>query len=490
MTANPPKTIPGRKTLPFNEDAEYSVVGGLILHPKKISVVAPLVSAEDFYHPILRVMFEAICALAAESKPVDELSIHEKMSTLGTVGRLRAVNGAAFFAEATSRVVTVENIDYHAKMVRGKATARRTIEAAHEILLDGAGEYGEAAEFVARSQARFSEIARGASTGKGVLSVRVLLNDALRELESRFEHRGQLAGLTSGFRGLDYRTGGAQLGDLIVIAGRPSMGKTALADGMMLAAARQGIPGLKFSLEMSALSLILRWLATEARVDGMKLKTGYLDTRDWINLTKAATFLAEAPLWIDDSPTSTIAEVSAKTIEWRGDVERGGKHKIAQVQLDYLQLLGGKINRNSNREQEVAGNSRGCKMLATETKVVFVLLSQLNRNVESRQDKRPMMSDLRESGAVENDADTIHLVYRDEYYNKDSPDRGVAEVITCKQRNGDTGTTRLAFLNQYTRFENLAEVEDEAEYAPPPPPVPASSRWTGPRRPSPGESQD
>ena len=274
-----------------------------------------------------------------------------------------------------------------------------------------------------------------------------------------------MTGVATDYLKFDEMTAGFQPGDLVIIAARPSMGKTAFAmNCAQNAALNHGIPTLVFSLEMSKESLIERVLCSEARVESQKLRSGFLETRDWIGITKAAGRIAEAPMWIDDSGAPSLMEIRAKCRRWRSDsaVFPQGIEQLGLVVVDYLQLVHGTPQgREQNREREISEISRGFKALAKELKVPVVALSQLNRSVESRADKRPMASDLRESGAIEQDADVICFIYRDEFYNKETADKGVAEIIIGKQRNGPTGTARLNFQSQYTRFENLAEDRSE-----------------------------
>jgi replicative DNA helicase len=452
----------GRKVLPNSPEAEASVIGGILLHPKAFMQVVELVSPEDFYHPAHAAIFQAMIELDETGKPIDAITVAEQMRSNDSIGRLRAVNGEAYFIELMSQVVTIENIAFHGRMVRGKATVRHLIEAAQEIAAHGYGEYGDVEDFIDNAERSVFEIAQRTQRSS-FEPIRKILGAAIKAVEKRYDRKQAITGVPSGYHKLDAMTAGFQPSELIIIAARPSMGKTSLVmNAVQNAAIEFGVPALVFSLEMSKESLVERLLCSESRVDSQRLRGGFLDQRDWINLTKAASRISEAPIWIDDSGAPTLLEVRAKARRWRSDPniwKQPEQHGI--IVIDYLQLIQGRpAGREQNREREISEISRGLKALAKELRVPVIALSQLNRAVESRGDKRPMLSDLRESGAIEQDADVIAFIYRDEFYNKESTDKGVAEVIIGKQRNGPTGTVRLAFLNQYTRFENLAERDE------------------------------
>lgn len=452
------------RVLPWSQDAEMSVVGGILLHPAAFVQVADLVQPEDFYHPAHAAIFEAMVALDHASKPIDAITVAEQMKASDTLHKLRAFHGESYFAELTSAVVTVENIAFHARIVRGKSTVRQLIEAAQEIAAHGYGEYGDVEEFIDKAERAVFEIAQRTERG-GAESVVKILGRAIKAIEKRYDRKQAITGVPSGYSRLDAMTSGFQPADLIIIAGRPSMGKTALVmNAVQNAAIEFGVPCLVFSLEMSKESLVERLLCAEARVDSQRLRGGFLEQRDWIHLTKAATRISEAPIQIDDTGAPTILDIRAKARRWRSDssiFKSADTHGV--IVVDYLQLIHGRASSGReefSREREISEISRGLKALAKELRVPIIALSQLNRAVEARGDKRPMLSDLRESGAIEQDADVIAFVYRDEVYNKESSDKGVAEVIIGKQRNGPVGTVRLKFLNEYTRFENLAEGRD------------------------------
>ncbi len=454
-----------RKVLPYSQEAEMSVIGGILLYPKAFSQVAEHVTPDDFYHPAHAAIYRSIVELDEAGKPIDQITVAEQMKANDSYSMLRAFNNEAYFAELVSVVVTVENIAWHARLVHGKATARRLIEAAQEIAARGYGEYGDVDEYIDEAERTIFEIAQRTQRAS-FEPVKKVLGGTIKSIEQRYDRKCAITGVPSGYDKLDAMTAGFQPCDLIIVAARPSQGKTSLVmNTAQNAALEYGVPVLVFSLEMSKESLVERMLCCEARVDSTRLRGGFLEQRDWINITKAASRISEAPIWIDDSGSPTLLEIRAKCRRWRASPNvfpAGITHGL--VVIDYLQLINGRAGagKEQNREREISEISRGLKLLAKELRVPVLALSQLNRQVEARADKRPQLSDLRDSGAIEQDSDVVAFIYRDEVYNKDSPDKGIAEIIIGKQRNGPTGTVRLAFLNQYTRFENLAEGRDDA----------------------------
>ena len=460
-------TVPIRRVLPFSIDAEESVLGGILFSGRALSQVADLIESADFYDKRHETIFTAMVELEQRSRPIDIITVAEEMRRQGTIAALSASGSEAYLAELANKIASVDNITQHARIVRSKSTARRLILAASDIVDKGYGDQLEVDEYIDQAQQAVFEI-QSRSSRASYEPVRRILHGAIKALEGRYHRKQAITGVPTGYAAFDEMTAGLQPGDLIIIAARPSMGKTSFVmNCAQNAALDHGMPVLVFSLEMSKQSLIERVLCCEARVESQKLRSGFLESRDWIGITKAAARVAEAPMWIDDSGSPSLMEIRAKCRRWRSDPnvfphgigEQGaGEPPLGLVVIDYLQLVHGSSNsRDSSREREISEISRGLKALAKELGLPMVALSQLNRSVESRADKRPMSSDLRESGAIEQDADLICFIYRDEVYNKESDDKGVAEIIIGKQRNGPTGTVRLAFLNQYTRFENLAE---------------------------------
>ena len=452
------------RVLPHSQEAEESVIGGILLHPRTFNHVAEFLQPDDFYHPALRAIYEAMLELERSSKPIDALTVVEQMRALETIDKLRAFNGPDYLAELSAKVVTVENIEYHARIVRGKATARRLVSACSEIAARGYGEYGDVDEFIDAAEHEIFEVAQR-SQKTSFDPIKKILKETITALGRRYERKQAITGVPTDYHRFDDMTAGLQPGDMVIIAARPSMGKTSFVmNAVQNAAVNHAVPALVFSLEMSKVSLGERLLCSQARVDSAKLRRGMLDQRDWVLITKAASDIAEAPIYIDDSGAPTLLEIRAKARRWRADTKIfKSPDQLGMVVIDYLQLIQGRASKDDNRQREISEISRGLKALAKELSVPVIALSQLNRSLENREDKRPKLSDLRESGAIEQDADVICFIYRDEVYSKDQckdEDKGVAEIIIGKQRNGPTGTVRLAFLNTYTRFENLAEGRD------------------------------
>jgi replicative DNA helicase len=448
-----------RRLLPHNLEAEMSVVGGILLHPKAFQLVADLVDAQDFYHPTIAAIFESMVEVDRRSIPIDQISLAEQMKASGSYHKLRAVHGESYFGELMNAVVTVENIVHYARIVRSKATARRLTEAAQEIAARGYGDHGDVEEFIDEAERAVFEIAQRRQPSS-YRPLKKLIASTINSIEERYNRKQVVTGVPTGFLRFDALTAGLQPGELIIVAARPSMGKTALVlNAAQNAAIEHHLPVLVFSLEMSAEALMERMLCSDGRLDSMRLRGGFIEARDWINITRSSGRLCEAPIFIDDSASPTLLDIRSRCRRWRSDSSIFKNDKqLGLVVIDYLQLVHGRPTptRDQNREREIAEISRGLKALAKELRLPVVALSQLNRGVEARADKRPQLSDLRESGAIEQDADLIAFIYRDEVYNKESRDQGTAEIIIGKQRNGATGTVRLAFLNQYTRFENLA----------------------------------
>jgi replicative DNA helicase len=586
-----------RRIPPHNLDAEASVLGGVLLRNEAMNTIESLVP-EDFYDPKHREVFAAMKGLEAKSRPIDPVTVEEQ---LAQSGKLTAVGGLAYLSDLVGIVPTADNIAHYATIVREKAAARRLILAASEICARGFGEYGEVREYLDEAERMIFEVTQHNERG-GPAAVVEILKKVFKSFDARFSSAGGVTGIPSGFTDLDGMTAGMQPSDLIILAARPSMGKTSLAMSVAQnAAIAFGFPVIIFSLEMSSPQLAERMLCSEARIDASLLRRGQLQRQDMTNLTVAADAIAKAPMLIDDTPALTVNEVRARCRRWRSSRELFGDKPFGMIVVDYLQLMRGQnMHKNSNREQEISEISRGLKALAKELHCPVIALSQLNRGVEQRADKRPMLSDLREcvtgdtlvvleggqrrriaelvgqtprvmavgegdrltaadsdkvwcvgkrpvhelrfisgrvlratarhrlytdvgwrrvaeltgghriglarspepgaslvwesldsitlgghedvfdltvpgpaswladgivchnSGAIEQDADVIMFIYRDEVYNKDKTEKqGVAEVIIGKQRNGPIGTVELRFEGRYTRFDNLARRGDE-----------------------------
>lgn len=444
-----------------NLESEECVIGGILVHARAYPAARAAVDARAFYHPALRAVFEAMVALDEDSKPIDALTVYEQMRRSDTASRLAGLGGADFLTSLMSKVITVENIAYHAKVIARCAEAREVAAGLQEVVAKSfAG--GDPEEFLELADARMLSLVTRETRDPRAAHVSEIARDVTKVLEKRYERSESVTGISTGFAALDAILCGLQDGDLIIVGARPSMGKSALMLSTSVGASRSGAHGLIFSLEMSRQSLGERLFSAEAKVDGTAIRSGRLETPEWVRLAGAASRIAELPVWIDESPRLTVAEIRARARRWRGGVARAAER--AFIAVDYLQLVDGSGRSDEDRQREVSEISRGLKSLAKELNLPVVALSQLNRSLESRADKRPMLSDLRESGALEQDADVIAFVYRDEVYHDGSDCagdcercrmRGIAEVIVAKQRNGPTGTVRLGWQKEYARFVDL-----------------------------------
>ncbi|MFH1830743.1 MAG: replicative DNA helicase [Pseudomonadota bacterium] len=449
MTTLP--TTQKMKLPPQNLEAERSVLGSMLIDNEAIHRVVELVTKDTFYREAHRKIFDAIISLYQRNEPSDLVTV---TTELKSKGHLEEVGGAVYLSSLVDDVPTSANAGSYARIIHEKALRRLLIDGATEIAQRGYQEEGNVDEFVDQAERIILEIAQR-RIKQGFASVKEIVKDSFKAIEQLYERKELLTGLPTGYKDLDRITCGFQRSDLIVIAGRPSMGKTALALNIAeFVAVEAGHKVAIFSLEMSKEQLVQRMLCSRAEVDASKLRGGFLSEGDWPRLTRAAGLLSEAPIFIDDSPALNALEIRAKARRLLRE------HGLDLVVVDYLQLMRG-IGRAESREREISEISRSLKALAKELNVPVVALSQLNRGVEARQDKRPQLADLRESGAIEQDADVITFIYRDEMYNKESPDAGKAEVIVGKQRNGPTGKVVLAFRGSLTRFDDLAHGPDE-----------------------------
>ena len=444
-----------RKVPPQNLEAESSVLGGILLENEAVNQVLELLRPEDFYRESHRKVFRAIVELYDRSEPVDLITLSD---CLKSRGELEAVGGTAYLASLADFVPTAANISHYARIVREKSILRSLITTATEIATRGYEEQGNVDEFLDSAEKVIFDISEKKIKASFV-AVGDMIKDTLKTVEKLYERKEMVTGVPTGYDDLDKLTAGLQPSELIIVAGRPGMGKTSFALNIAANAAFTGAGVAVFSLEMAKEQLVLRMLCSEARVNSSKVRSGYLGERDFPQLAKAAGRLHEAPIYIDDTPAISVLELRAKARR----LVRDRSKKIGLIVVDYLQLMRG-MGTASNREQEISEISRSLKALAKELSVPVIALSQLNRRVEDRGDRRPMMSDLRESGAIEQDSDVIMFIYRDEVYNKsDESKKGLAEIIVAKQRNGPIDTVNLTFLNEFTRFENYTE-RDEPGY--------------------------
>jgi len=435
-----------RRVPPQALEAEESVLGGVLLDNTALDRVIELVRPDDFYRGAHRKLFRAMLSLSERSEPVDLITLSE---SLRARGELTDVGGAAYLSELTERVPTAANIMHYARIVRDRAVLRELITAATEIATKGYEATGDTSELLDRAEQAIFAIAER-KVRASFFRLQDILVDSLKTIERLYEHKQTVTGVPTGFTDLDRLTSGLQPSDLIIVAGRPSMGKTAFCLNIAENCALRADVGVAvFSLEMAKEQLAMRMLCSEARVDLARVRTGHLTDREFPRLAMAAGRLADAPVYIDDTPALSVLELRAKARRLRRDPAA----KLGLVIVDYIQLMHGSEGKD-NREQEISEISRSLKALAKELQVPVVALSQLNRQVENRQPPIPRLADLRESGAIEQDADVICFLYREEYYLDDSDKKGVADVIVAKQRNGPVGTVELTFLKEYTRFEN------------------------------------
>lgn len=439
--------------IPLDLDAEAAVIGGIMLAPDSLADVADAVRPEDFSALQFRVVFAAMLALHERGVPLDFLTLTGELKSAGT---LEDAGGSAAVAGLDGAAPWGSNGLLHAKMVHAAAVRRRLVSAAADIDRMARDPEVSVERVLGDAEALMLGVGQDLASGRDVVTVGPMLRDEVfPAIERRWQSGSTVTGTRSGFRDLDSRLTGLHAGELIIVAGRPSMGKTSLMMNMAAhIALRENGPVLVFSLEMPKAQLLERLLSAEARVDSQRVRTGRLDERDWPKLAQASDGIYRAKMAIRDDPGLDVFKMRA--IARRTKRKFGG---LALIGVDYIQLMDGN---GDNREQEIAGVSRGLKVLARELDCPVIALSQLNRSVEKRPDKRPMMSDLRESGAIEQDADVIAFVYRDEVYDKNSKDKGIAEIIVAKQRNGPVGTVRVAFSSSLTRFDDLAADDERA----------------------------
>ena len=431
---------------PHSLEAEVSVLGAALLSRTAASEAGEVLRADDFYRNAHRVVFEAVRALLARGEPIDTVTVTD---WLAQRDRLDEVGGAAAIYDLTVAVPTAANAAYYARIVRDKALLRRLIDAGTKVAKLGYEATDDATTVVDRAESLIYDVAQTGATSD-YAKLGDLLNESFEKIERLAERGSEVTGLATGFDDLDRLTAGLQPQNLVIVAARPAVGKSSFCLGIsQYVSVGLGKPSIVFSLEMSRLEIVNRLLSSEARIDSSRLRTGRLEDTDWRKLGDALGTLAEAPLFIDDTPSITLMEIRAKCRRLKQ------KHGLDLVVIDYLQLMESH-QRIESRQQEVSQISRGLKMLAKELDVPVVALSQLSRQPESRTDKRPQLADLRESGSIEQDADLVGFLYRDELYDDQSPDKGIAELIISKHRNGATGVVKLAFLNHLTKFANLA----------------------------------
>jgi len=435
--------------LPHSIEAEQAVLGGLVLSNSGFDAVASLISDKDFFANDHQLIFQTMRQLNAEQKPLDIITLSE---ALQNNRQLDQIGGSSYLVELSNNTPSSANINAYAQIVLERSIIRQLITAASDIVKKGYNPLGwDSNKLLAEAEKRLVAIIESRPNQGGFLSVNELLKEVVERIDQLFNSDADITGLSTGFADLDEKTSGWQPSDLVIVAGRPSMGKTSFAMNMAEhAVLHQEKPVLVFSMEMPASQLIMRMMSSLGKIDQTKLRAGNLSEDDWPRLSSAASRLKDRPLFIDDTPGITPMELRNRIRQVTREHGQPG-----MVLVDYLQLMSGSVA-TENRTNEISQISRELKNIAREFNCPVIALSQLSRNLENRPNKRPINSDLRESGAIEQDADVVVFIYRDEVYNEESPDKGVAEIIIGKQRNGPIGTCKLTFLGKYTRFENLA----------------------------------
>ncbi|MCP3888270.1 MAG: replicative DNA helicase [Desulfobulbaceae bacterium] len=440
---------------PQNIEAEQAVLGSILLKADLLGTVLEILKPHDFYKDSHKLIYESMVDLFDKNEPQDLLTVS---NLLLNTNKIDKVGGPSYLASLTSIVPVTSNVGSYARIIREKSILRRLISVNSDIAQRCYEEQNDIDILVDEAEQAIFDIA--GSKGEGHFThIKSIVPKAFAVVEQLYKRKELITGVPTGYSEIDKMTAGLQPSDLIILAARPSMGKTSFAMNIAQHASLVEKTGVAvFSLEMSKEQLVMRLLSSVGRIDSQRIRTGKLRSEDWPKLTRAVGMLSEAPIYIDDTPAISVLEMRAK-------VRRlAAQHEIGLIVVDYLQLMRGRST--ENRTQEISEISRSLKALAKEHAVPVIALSQLNRGLESRTDKRPMMSDLRESGAIEQDADVICFIYRDEVYNKaeDNPDQGTAEIIIGKQRNGPTGTSKLTFIKEFTMFENMSSYEDSEGY--------------------------
>lgn len=435
-----------KRVLPHSMEAEQSVIGSMIMDREAIVVASEIVRGEDFYNKQYGILFEAMVELNDESKPVDLVTLQDRLREKDVPPETCSPE---FIRDLITAVPTSANIKYYAGIVAEKSTLRRLIRLNEEIANNCYVGKDSLENILADTEKRVFDLVQRRNTGEFVPIRQVVMN-AMDNIEKASHNQGNVTGVATGFLDLDYKTAGMQPSDLILVAARPSMGKTAFVLNVaQYVAFRQNKTVAIFSLEMSKEQLVNRLFAMESKVDSQHLRTGDLSDSEWEKLIESAGVIGKSNLIIDDTPGISISELRSKCRKYKLE------HNLEMIIIDYLQLMSGNGKSTDSRQQEISDISRSLKALARELHVPVIALSQLSRAVEQRPDHRPMLSDLRESGAIEQDADVVMFIYRDDYYNKDTEKKGIAEIIIAKQRNGPIGTVELVWLPDFTKFANL-----------------------------------
>ncbi|WP_438824855.1 replicative DNA helicase [Bacillus sp. JJ722] len=442
---------------PQNIEAEQAVLGAIFLQPSSIIVASEYLMAEDFYRVAHQKIFQVMLKLNNSGSAVDLVTVTEELAASKS---LEDVGGVNYLSELAESAPTAANIEYYAKIVDEKSLLRRTIRVASQIVQDGYSREDEVEAYISEAEKSIMEVAQRKNAG-AFQNIKDVLVNTYDNIEILANRKGDITGIPTGFAELDRMTAGFQRNDLIIVGARPSVGKTAFALNIAQNVATKTEENVAiFSLEMGAEQLVMRMLCAEGNINAQGLRTGALTDEDWRKLTMAMGSLSNAGIYIDDTPGVRIGDIRSKCRRLKQE------HGLGMILIDYLQLIRGDGNSGDNRQQEVSEISRSLKALARELKVPVIALSQLSRGVEQRQDKRPMMSDIRESGSIEQDADIVAFLYRDDYYDKESENKNIIEIIIAKQRNGPVGTVSLAFVKEYNKFVNLEQRYDDSSMPP------------------------
>lgn len=434
-----------KKIPPHSTEAEQSVIGSMIMDRDAIITASEMLTDEDFYNHQYAVLFDAMITLFNEGKPVDLITLQNKLKENDIPQEAISLE---FIRDIIAAVPTSANVKYYASIVAEKATLRRLIKVTESITNECYLDKEKVETILEQTEKKVFDIIQNKGSGEFV-SIKDIVIKSLESIESAAKSKGSVTGIPTGFYDLDYKTAGLQPSDLILVAARPSMGKTAFVLNIAeYVAVKSGVTTAIFSLEMSKDQLVKRIISMNSKVDSQAIRSGELKDEDWVKLVESARLIGNSGLIIDDTPGISISELRSKCRKFKLE------NNLGLVIIDYLQLMSGS-KKSESRQQEISDISRGLKALAREINAPVIALSQLSRAVEQRPDKRPMLSDLRESGAIEQDADVVMFIYRDDYYNRDSEEAGVSEIIIGKQRNGPTGTVKLAWLSQFTKFANL-----------------------------------
>ncbi|OIK13830.1 replicative DNA helicase [Bacillus sp. MUM 116] len=431
---------------PQNIEAEQAVLGAIFLEPASLTLASEILIPEDFYRASHQKIFNVMLKLNDLGKAVDLITVSEDLAASKL---LEDIGGVSYLSELAGSVPTAANIEYYARIVEEKSLLRRLIRTATTIATDGYSREDEVETLLSEAEKSILEVAQRKNAG-AFHNIKDVLVRTYDNIETMHQRAGEITGLETGFVDLDRMTAGFQRNDLIIVGARPSVGKTAFALNVAQNVAHKTGENIAiFSLEMGAEQLVMRLLCAEGNIDAQRLRTGSLTDDDWGKLTMAMGSLSSAGIFIDDTPGVRISDIRSKCRRLKQE------HGLGMILIDYLQLILGSGRSGENRQQEVSEISRSLKQLARELQIPVIALSQLSRGVEQRQDKRPMMSDIRESGSIEQDADIVAFLYRDDYYDKESEDKNIIEIIIAKQRNGPVGTVQLAFVKEYNKFVNL-----------------------------------